>query len=686
MSVALAFDILARDRGASQTFDKVSDSAEKTGRKAELIGGILSKVGLAIGGAAAAGTLFGLKTAAGMEQARISFETMLGSAEKADAFLRDLSAFAAKTPFEFPELQTAASSLISAGVEASKVIPIMTSLGDVTSGMGTGAEGVQRATVALQQMSAAGRITGEDLNQLRDAGVPVFDLLAAATGRSKEAVAALASSGKLGKKDMESLFKALETGKGLERFNGLMEKQSASLSGIFSTLKDTVSMTLSNLVAPAIPAIKASLSAIPGLINGAVDGVKGAFAAARPAFESAAEVVKDAFEDIRFDLSDARDEIVDQLSSWAGPTIEAFRVGIETGDFSGVGAALGEAVGKALRGAVKVAKTITSALGEILNKVEWSSLAVQMGKQAPAVLLGFVIGLLNFDIGALLSTLGNHWFDVVMGIIGLGFMPAKVIAKLGMILTKVPLIGPLLKWLLDAMAGLSTGLVHAVGDFLGFLGRNFIDGFRRVFPGIGSAFAAALSLLPLNVVLIAGRVAGEAAQLVVRLAGAIKGGIGAIARAAGDLTGSLLKVFGEMVGDLAGVGFDMMRGLARGIVRGAGAVISAIRESVTDRLPGFVKKALGIASPSKVFAALGAQVPAGFAQGILSGSRDVARATASMTDLGPATATGRSGQAADSATGNSAAGATYNLNFNSDGPLDPLQVLAALKRMELLHA
>ena len=39
----------------------------------------------------------------------------------------------------------------------------MTSLGNATSGMGTGSEGVQRATVALQQMAAAGRITGEDL-------------------------------------------------------------------------------------------------------------------------------------------------------------------------------------------------------------------------------------------------------------------------------------------------------------------------------------------------------------------------------------------------------------------------------------------------------------------------------------------------------------------------------------------
>ena len=167
----------------------VKSAGSHVGKVAGVVGKVGAAAGVAVAGAAAAGVAglgllagaglaMGTKVAAGNEQAEISFTTMLGSAEKAGAFLKDLQAFAAKTPFEFPELQTAASSLISAGIEADKVIPIMTTLGDVTSGMGTGSEGVKRATIALQQMSAAGRITGEDLNQLRDAGIPVYDLLA----------------------------------------------------------------------------------------------------------------------------------------------------------------------------------------------------------------------------------------------------------------------------------------------------------------------------------------------------------------------------------------------------------------------------------------------------------------------------------------------------------------------------
>lgn len=239
--------------------------------------GAYAASGLGLMGSAAIGV--GIKTAAGMETAEIGFTTMLGSAEKAQAFLADLNEFAAKTPFDLPGLQKSASSLVSAGIEADKVIPIMTSLGNATSGMGTGAEGIQRATVALQQMNAAGKITGEDLNQLRDAGIPVFDLLAAATGKSVKQVAELANQGKLGAKELEQLMGALESGKGLERFNGLMEAQSTTMSGLWSTLKDTFSVGMAEAIQPLVPLIKDGLgraieftaAAMPRIQSGIAD-------------------------------------------------------------------------------------------------------------------------------------------------------------------------------------------------------------------------------------------------------------------------------------------------------------------------------------------------------------------------------------------------------------------------------
>lgn len=236
------------------------------------ITGLLATIGL--GKLAIDAAKFGVDVYSSNEKAAISFTTMLGSAEKAQAFLGQMKDFAAATPFEFPELQTASSRLISAGIESGKVIPIMKTLGDVTSGMGTGSDGINRATVALQQMQAAGRITGEDLNQLRDAGIPVYDLLAAATGKSKEEVVKLAQAGKLGKTELDAMMGALESGKGLEKFSGLMEAQAQSLDGMMSNLKDTLGQGLATAIDESglddtlKGAITGITAALPGLIGG----------------------------------------------------------------------------------------------------------------------------------------------------------------------------------------------------------------------------------------------------------------------------------------------------------------------------------------------------------------------------------------------------------------------------------
>jgi len=230
--------------------------------------------------AGTAGGVMGLKTAAGMEQAKIGFTTMLGSAEKADKFIKQLAAFAAKTPFEFPELQTAASNLVAVGLKTKDVIPVMTTLGNVTSGMGTGSEGIQRAVVALQQMQGAGRISAEDLNQLRDAGLNtsfVFEAISKQTGQSVTELNKLRDSGKLGRKELDALMKSLTTGEGFEKFNGLMEKQSQSLTGLFSTFKDTLGQGLAKAIQPLLPTIKSLIGFGTNLVGVVLKPLPGIF-------------------------------------------------------------------------------------------------------------------------------------------------------------------------------------------------------------------------------------------------------------------------------------------------------------------------------------------------------------------------------------------------------------------------
>jgi tape measure domain-containing protein len=204
----------------------------------------------------------GLKTAAANEQAAISFTKFLGSAEKAAGMLNELKRFAADTPFEFPELQETSRMLLVAGISADKVMPMLRNLGDVVSSTGKGSEGMRRAAIALQQMAASGKIYAEDLNQLRDAGVPVFELLEGATGLARDELMDMIRAGKLGEKELNAVFDALATGKGLERFVGVMELQSRTLLGLWSSLKDNIGQGLAEAMAPGVEAIKAQMPAI----------------------------------------------------------------------------------------------------------------------------------------------------------------------------------------------------------------------------------------------------------------------------------------------------------------------------------------------------------------------------------------------------------------------------------------
>ncbi len=211
--------------------------------------------GVALASAAAAAGAFGIKLAAANETAAVSFEVILGSAQKAKLFLADLMKFAAATPFEMPQLRTAASRLLAVGTQASHVIPLLTVLGDATAGMGTGAEGIERAVTALTQMRQKTKVTAEEMLQLTEAGIPAWETLAGVLKTDVAGAMKLVEQRKVG---AETMFTAIEqrASPALKRLSGMMTRQSATLEGVWSTFKDNAGQALATFMEPAIPALK----------------------------------------------------------------------------------------------------------------------------------------------------------------------------------------------------------------------------------------------------------------------------------------------------------------------------------------------------------------------------------------------------------------------------------------------
>jgi tape measure domain-containing protein len=138
---------------------------------------------------------------------------MLGSAGKAKTFLTELQNFAATTPFEFPELVRASQRMIAFGFTSKEVIPTLTSLGDAATGLGAGAEGVDRIVGAIGQMKAKGKIQTEELLQLTEVGVPALRILANAFGVSTARMQEMVTAGAVpASKAIPALLKGISQG------------------------------------------------------------------------------------------------------------------------------------------------------------------------------------------------------------------------------------------------------------------------------------------------------------------------------------------------------------------------------------------------------------------------------------------------------------------------------------------
>lgn len=203
------------------------------------------------GGFAAAG-IASVVAAGKMEQWTVSFETMLGSADAAAKLLRQVQDFAAKTPFELPEVVQGSKNLLAFGIEADKLLPTLKSLGDVSAGLGVPME---RLILNFGQVKAQAKLTGREVRDFAVAGVPIIAELSKNLNKSEADIQEMVSKGKIGFAEVEEAFRTM-SGEG-GRFANLMDKQSKTLNGVISNLKDNIIRLAISIGSELLPYVKA---------------------------------------------------------------------------------------------------------------------------------------------------------------------------------------------------------------------------------------------------------------------------------------------------------------------------------------------------------------------------------------------------------------------------------------------
>ena len=232
------------------------------------LGGSLGSLGTLASGAAAGFALlklkdygqYALQTAASFEQLAISFRVMTGSAQTGQALTDAIIELGAKTPMTAQQLSRAAQLLLSFGESAENIIPDLKLLGDITGGE---ANRFSQLALVFAQVGANGKLMGQDLLQMVNAGFNPLQIMSQTTGKSMGELRKEMEEGRISFQMVAQAMRDAASEGG--RYFGLMEQQSQSLNGRLSTLGDTWEQVAKSIGDIFAPAAKAAVNALISL-------------------------------------------------------------------------------------------------------------------------------------------------------------------------------------------------------------------------------------------------------------------------------------------------------------------------------------------------------------------------------------------------------------------------------------
>jgi tape measure domain-containing protein len=213
---------------------------------ATLATGATGAVALGAGLAVAAG--FSVAAANEMETLKKQLTLVTGSTAAADAAFKQLQQYAQISPFETTEVVAAGKQLAAFGFTTAQAVEFTQRLGDVSAATGSDIGGL---VLNLGQIQSRGFANLVDINQFLQRGIPLWDLLTQATGKTRAELQAL--EGGIPADAILSAFRLL-TDEGGAYFEASQTGVTA-LDREWATLIDTVKLAavpLGTLLAPAV--------------------------------------------------------------------------------------------------------------------------------------------------------------------------------------------------------------------------------------------------------------------------------------------------------------------------------------------------------------------------------------------------------------------------------------------------
>lgn len=196
------------------------------------------------------------------QQLEVAFTTMLGSSEKANVLMAQLTETAAKTPFDLQGVANGALQLLAYGTSAEDVNETLIRLGNIAAGL---SQPLGDLVYLYGTTMTQGRLYTQDLNQFTGRGIPMIKELAKEFGVAESEIKGMVEAGMIGFPEVQKVIQNLTNEGGM--FFNLMQEQSKTITGQISNIGDSFSMMLNDIGKANEGIINDALSSVSYLIE-----------------------------------------------------------------------------------------------------------------------------------------------------------------------------------------------------------------------------------------------------------------------------------------------------------------------------------------------------------------------------------------------------------------------------------
>lgn len=665
------------------------------------VGGALSNIGQIAGGILTAKAITGIATGLlgagsaaltsyadferlGMSLQSLSARELLNSgaaANMADAMAKAApmakelqewtQKLAVQSPFDQAGVADAFRTALAYGFTTKESQRLTQATIDYAAASGASSEAMGRITLALGQIKAKGKLAGQEVLQLTEAGLPVRDILAKAFNVTTEELVKMQERGLIpADKAIEAITASLEND-----FGGAAKRQAGTFSGLLSSLSDIKTIGLRELFGgmfetaqPALQGFTDLLSSdafmgglrslgesVGKFIGPAVKGFEKLLMVASGKIPPEAAIYNlfgkegyDKFEKVKAvimpvigfiqsipgKLAAAQAAVAPIVAKITGALAGAFAA-LRGGDLSGAASALGIPPGvvTSITNAINTIKTVIQTAGAIIGPAVakifesirtalpaflpiWEQLKTLFASLAPIIggALVLVVGIVTGLFGALAAAIGPFLTGLAAVVSGIVTVVQGVVTTLtGIFQLIIGLVTGNTQIIQTAWQTMSTGITTIING----LWATIVAVFQTIIDtvvGIVTGFVSTVIDFFTNLYneLVGHSIIPDMIQGIIEWFGKLPGEVVAFVS---QMITDALNVLGSGVQDFIAAGQNLIEGLRAGIEDKVQAVIDFLASKLEEAIR-ISKQILGIKSPSKVFAGMGKDLMLGLARGI----------------------------------------------------------------------